>query len=69
MQTASKDATNEVPLAVGSHADLSHNLRVSKAWVNSSGRRYAGTMAGLIWKLRWEADLQRAEHDALAALL
>ena len=26
-------------------------------------------MAGLTWKLRWESDLSRAEHDALAALL
>ena len=31
--------------------------------------RYAGVMAGLVWKLRWESDLSRAEHNALAALL
>ncbi|WP_241990750.1 GNAT family N-acetyltransferase [Cryobacterium gelidum] len=26
-------------------------------------------MAGLVWTLRWEADLSRDEHDALATLL
>jgi len=26
-------------------------------------------MVGLVWRLRWEADLSRDEHDAVAALL
>ena len=30
---------------------------------------YAGVMVGLVWRLRWEADLSRDEHDAVAALL